>query len=154
MPYKVSINTESYKPMRCSDKNWEAGTINDYMEALNGWSARLKNLKEVRWQIEMFHGRSHREEEVWDYESNSYKPEYIAWRNKKNNTITYMDKLCGFKRTSPIKVYGFAQGYFDIDKVIERLRKEGVVRIPFSWFYDVRQYNKNMDGCYIEISKC
>ena len=65
MPYKISINTEAYKPSRCSEKNWEHGTVNDFMAALNGWHSRVKNLKEVRWQIEMFHGRGP-SSDVWD----------------------------------------------------------------------------------------
>lgn len=45
------------------------------------------------------------------------------------------------------------QGYFDIDDVLEKLKKEGTVRIPFSWLYDIRQYDKAMDGCYMKITK-
>lgn len=49
--------------------------------------------------------------------------------------------------------YGFKQGYFDRDKVIAELEEKGIVRIPFSWVYDVRQYDKHFDGCFMEISK-
>lgn len=49
--------------------------------------------------------------------------------------------------------YGFMQGYFDIDKVLDLLKKEGSVKVPFSWLYDIRQYDKCMDGCYMEITK-
>lgn len=50
-------------------------------------------------------------------------------------------------------IYGFMQGYFDIDKVLDLLKKEGSVKVPFSWLYDIRQYDKCMDGCYMEITK-
>lgn len=45
------------------------------------------------------------------------------------------------------------QGYFSIDKIIEKLKAEGIVKIPFKWLYDIRQYDKAMDGCYMEITK-
>ena len=43
--------------------------------------------------------------------------------------------------------------WYTKDKIIDELRKNGSVRIPFSRFYDTRQYIKNMDGCFIEILK-
>ena len=36
---------------------------------------------------------------------------------------------------------------------MEELKKNGVVRVPFKWLYDIRQYDKNMNGCYMEIKK-
>ena len=45
------------------------------------------------------------------------------------------------------------QGYFSIGEVIEKLKKEGTVKVPFSWLYDIRQYDKAMNGCYMEIKK-
>lgn len=71
----------------------------------------------------------------------------------KKNTIKYYDRLCGFERQQYLSGYGFMQGYFDIDKVLDLLKKEGSVKVPFSWLYDIRQYDKCMDGCYMEITK-
>lgn len=34
-----------------------------------------------------------------------------------------------------------------------KLKKEGTVKIPFSWLYDIRQYDNAMNGCYMEITK-
>lgn len=34
--YRFKINTDSYKCKRCSKKNWEPGTMNDYMLAIYG----------------------------------------------------------------------------------------------------------------------
>lgn len=39
------------------------------------------------------------------------------------------------------------QGYFNIGAVMEKLKTEGVARVPFKWLYDIRQYDKAMDGC-------
>ena len=36
MRYKFSINTDDYVCGKCSKKNWEAGTRNDYMLTING----------------------------------------------------------------------------------------------------------------------
>ena len=30
---------------------------------------------------------------------------------------------------------------------------ERTVKVPFKWLYDIRQYDKCMDGCYMEITK-
>ena len=34
--YQMVINTDAYVCERCSKKNWEPGTKNDYMLAING----------------------------------------------------------------------------------------------------------------------
>lgn len=31
--YIITINTDAYKPLKATEKNWERGTINDFMEA-------------------------------------------------------------------------------------------------------------------------
>lgn len=126
--------------------------MNNYMEALNGWNTTAKNLNEVRWQLEMFSGACP-SSNYWDYELNNYTKEYTCWKNKPENKITYLDKLCGFERKSPIEAYGFKQGYFSIDDVIELLKRKNSVKVYFSWCYDVRQYIENMDNCYMEITK-
>ena len=51
--YQAIINTDDYKLMPCSKKNWEAGTINDFILAINGWKSTERSLQEVRWRIEM-----------------------------------------------------------------------------------------------------
>lgn len=81
--YKMTINTDSYKCGRCSKKNWELGTRNDYMITINGITRTLYNMREV----------------------------------------------------------------------MEKLKANGVIRVPFKWLYDIRQYDKAMDGCYMEIVK-
>lgn len=61
--------------------------------------------------------------------------------------------MCELNRQQYLSDYGFMQGYFSIDKIIEKLKAEGTVKIPFKWLYDIRQYDKAMDGCYMEITK-
>lgn len=141
--YKVNINTNEYRPYKkISEKNWECGTINAFMSAINGWNTIEKDLESLKWRIELFCGRHNFEKESW-----------MTWYERDVNTITYLDNYCGFERNSEVSPYGFKQGYFDIDKVIEDIEIYGSVKIPFKYVYDLRQYNKRFDGCYIEINK-
>lgn len=45
------------------------------------------------------------------------------------------------------------QGDFDIGEIMEKLKAEETVKIPFKWLYDIRQYDTAMNGCYMEITK-
>lgn len=150
--YKVVINTDAYVCKSCSKKNWEPGTMNDFMIAINGWHSTERSIKEVIWRLKMFAGYGWNNEE-WDNENNCLRADYQKWKAKKCNTITYLDRLCGFERTREITVYGFAQGYLDISRVIQELKENGVAKIPFSVLYDPRQYYRGMNGCYMEITK-
>lgn len=152
--YKVRINTDAYKCRPCNKKNWEPGTMNDFMIALNGWHTTEHNIKEVIWRLKMFAGCSYSHAE-WDEEKQDWREDYVKWNKKKCNMITFQDRLCGFTRTHPVCGYGFTQGYFSIDDIIKKLKLEGNVRIPFEWLYDIRQKNyKTVKGCYMEIVKC
>jgi len=148
--YKVVINTEKYKNRRCSKNNWEPGTMNDFMETLNGWSNIESDEQCLRWRIAMFAHNAVNDN--WDDQKDDYTEKYIKWNDNPNNTFHYYDKLCEFERIGHPEVYGFAQGYFDVNKVIKELNEKGIVKIPFSWTYDSRQYVKNMDGCFMEIT--
>ena len=137
--YRVKINTDNYKCKRCSKKNWEPGTMNDYMLAINGITRTIYTKRELIWQLELFRGQSFL---LSEYDNNN--PE---------ENFGLSNRLCGFERQQYLSGYGFMQGYFDIDKVLNLLKKEGSVKVPFSWLYDTRQYDKCMDGCYMEIIK-
>ncbi len=149
MAYKVRIDTSNYKDRRCSQKNWESGTMNDFMHAIDGWSVRENNLQELKWRINYIAGMGSCG--VTDED----KAKYLDWcnRHQKKNYVTFMDNLCGFERKEKVKAYGFTQGYVRAEFIIEELRKNGIVKIPFSKFYDSRQYLKNMDGCFVEITR-
>lgn len=152
--YKVYINTEKYKCAKCSKKNWEPGTRNDYMIAIDGIERTLYSMKEVMWQLELFHGNSFlmsEYDEKYPEENYCLSDKYTAFLKK--NTIKYYDRLCGFERTQYLSGYGFMQGYFNIGRIMSELKQNGKVKIPFEWLYDVRQYDKNMDGCYMEIKR-
>lgn len=152
--YKMVINTDSYECAKCSKKNWEPGTRNDYMIAINGTTRTLYNLREVMWQIELFRGNSflHSEYDENNPEENyGLSDRYVKFLKK--NTVKYYDRLCGFERTQYLSGYGWMQGYFDSDKLINQLKQNGLIKIPFKMLYDIRQYDKAMEGCYMEIRK-
>ena len=162
MRYRVTINTNSYKLGRCSKKNWEAGTRNDYMVAINGRSFCENSLREIGWLLDMFQGITHNNLE-WTPENSEkvgkYGPyfgmsdRFYRWLHKKGHVVKYQDRLCGFSRKQWLSGYGFCQGYFDKQKYIDELKKKGVVRVPFKVLYDLRQYDSAMNGCYMEISR-
>ena len=39
--YIITISTTAYKPMQANEKCWERGTVNDFMEALNGYKVTI-----------------------------------------------------------------------------------------------------------------
>lgn len=152
--YKMTINTDRYICGKCSKKNWEPGTRNDYMIAINRLTRTLNSMKEVMWQLELFHGNSFLFSEYDDNnpeENYGLSDKYCAFLKK--NTIKYYDHLCEFDRTQYLSGYGWMQGYFCIGKVLEDLKQNGKVKVPFEWLYDMRQYDKAMNGCYMEIEK-
>lgn len=152
--YEFSVNTDKYICHRCSKRNWEPGTVNDYMLAINGIKRTLNSLQEVLWQLELFRGNSFLMSEY--SEENPEENYHLTdkyYNFLKKNEITYFDRLCGFNRTQYLSGYGFMQGYFNIGEQIQKLKKEGYVKIPFSWLYDIRQYDKNMNGCFVEVKK-
>lgn len=160
--YKVIINTDNYKCGRCSKKNWEPGTRNDYMLAINGRSFCENSLREISWLLDLFQGISHNSSE-WTPENSDKIGKYgnyygmserfYKWLHKKAHSVTFYDRLCGFNRTYWLSGYGFMQGYFDKRNVLDELKANGIVKVPFKWLYDIRQYDKAMDGCYMEIRK-
>lgn len=153
--YKMTINTDSYKCARCSKKSWEAGTRNDYMIAINGITRTLHSMKEVMWQLELFRGNSFLMSE-YDEEKNAEENYHLSDKYVKflkKNTIKYYDRLCEFERTQYLSGYGWMQGYFNIGEVLSELKQNGRVEVPFKWLYDIRQYDSNMNGCYMGIEK-
>lgn len=57
------------------------------------------------------------------------------------------------KREQYLSGYGWMTGYFDIGEVIDKLKAEGTIKVPFEWLYGGRKYDKNMHGCYMEITR-
>lgn len=152
--YKMIVNTDEYKCAACSRKNWEPGTRNDYMLAINGITRTLYSLREVLWQLELFGGRYFLPSEYSEdnpEENHGLSDRYVKFLEK--NTIRYHDRLCDLDRQQYLSGYGFMQGAYSAGEQLETLKKEGVVRIPFWKLYDSRQYNKSMNGCYMEIRR-
>lgn len=139
--FKVIINTAAFEPFHATHKNWENGTRNDFIYAINGWQSVENNLRDLKNRVCLMIG--------YPIEEDYYQDKYSKWMKK--SKIKYQDRMCGFYRIDQVGVYGIAQGYVDISKHINELRKIGKSKIYFTEAYDVRQYPKNYDGCYIEL---
>lgn len=147
MSYKVTFHTEAYKSHRASKKNWELGTQNDHIKALNGLSFVEETKEELSWRLLMAGGNT-------PYELTLESAvRYEAWRNNPRNTIKFQDKLCDMERTIYPSVPCFTQGYVNVDAVIQKVEKAGTAKVEFRQFYDLRQYDPHMNGCYIQIEK-
>ena len=149
MPYRTEVDTSKYRDRKCSVNNWEPGTMNDYMHAINGWVHRETSLKHLLWLLTAIQTNGK------DYHLYGEDPEYTKWWDgvEKKLTIKYHDRLCEFDRSQYLGPYGFAQGYFSVGSVVNTVKDKGYAEIKFSYFYDVRQYYRNMDGCVIRIKK-
>lgn len=149
--YIITINTEAYKPMRANEENWECGTVNDFMQALNGYKVTETSLKAVRKRVRLFAGLRYPEDDKESVE------EYFNWlENPRNKArIKFYDRLCGFERIEDVSPYGaFKQGYLNVNKAMYNLKINGKVRIPFEEVFDIRQSKyKIYKGCYMQIIK-
>lgn len=149
MGYRIEVDTSKYEKRRCSEKNWEPGTMNNYMEAINGWKKTEPSFIRLSWFLDFLcHGGK-------NFELYGTNPNYTKWFDESANKliIRYYDELCGFERSQNLGPYGFAQGYINVGNLLEKIKKDGKAVLRFSSFYDARQYCKNMDGCYIRITK-
>lgn len=148
------METIKFRIIKCSDdmcriETSDCRTI--YRNIANG--ACICSI-EVMWQLELFHGNSFLMSEYDENnkeENHHLSDRYVKFLQK--NTIKYYDRLCELERIQYLSGYGWMQGYFNIGEVMEKLKIEGIVRVPFKWLYDIRQYDRAMDGCYMEITK-
>lgn len=141
--YKITVSTAEFNPFYATKKNWENGTRNDFMYAINSWHITEKNLRDLKNRVKLMLGHG--------VEEKYYQDDKAKWLGK--SYITYEDRMCGFERTDTVGPYGFAQGYVDVDKHIQELLTTGESKIYFRDAYDIRQYHKNYDGCYILITR-
>lgn len=108
--------------------------MNDYMLAINGITRTIYTKRELIWQLELFRGESFLTGLLSEYDRDSEGNLRLSDRYAeflKKNRIKYYDRLCGFEREQYLSGYGFMQGYFDIDKVLEQLKKEGFAKVLF-----------------------
>ncbi len=162
MPYRITINNDSYKCSRCSKKNWEPGTRNDYMLAINGRTFVENSLREVNWLLDLFQGNSFNHGE-WTPENADkvgkhgeyygMSERFYEWLHRRAHRVTYHDNLCGFDRSQWLSGYGFMQGCLNKRKYLSELMEKGMTKVPFKALYDSRQYDSHMNGCYMEIKK-
>jgi hypothetical protein len=128
--FKIKFNTKDFNSHK--RRNWNDQIYNDFAVAINGIEYICDTKEDALSRMEfIYHGYS----SSIDFES---------------NLITLEDPRYG-KQIMKIALPGFALGYVDLEKAIEKAELEGINRIPFGSFYDLRQGNF-FKGCFIEIS--
>lgn len=145
MPYTVTFHTQAYKPHQSAVRS--LGTQDDHMAALDGLTFVEESTRELAWRIHLAHGN-------WPYDlSKGENEQYAAWRHDPRNIVRFFDNSCGCERTILPEVPGFHQGYVNADAIVLEVEEKGSAKIDFCRFYDQRQYDTHMDGCYISIEK-
>lgn len=137
MPYTVTINTAgALARFPGKRKKWERQLIDDYISAINGTQYICADKDKLADRIEYFAGSGNL---PWQDEGNQIKL----------NNPRYSEQIL------PLRAYGFAMGYVDVEKLISITDSKNSIRLPFADFYDTRQtnYRKCFKGCYIEINK-
>jgi len=143
--FKVWFTTSRYKPHKASVQNWEPGTKNCHMKALDGWSSVEPDERALRWRLWLFQGGPIPSDPE-EYE------QYKQWRAQPINKIEFWDSYCEMDRVTEPTPPGFKQGAaLQVDKIMAELRTRGIAIIPFSQVYDSRQYDHHMDGCELLI---
>ena len=150
--YRVSINTDRFKGLSYSKRNWERGQINDFMHAINGWSVIESDIVELKWRLDFFLNGMSPKERNNEHSENQNKA--LLWDQQPSNSVTYHVRSLGEQRTSPVRIWGIAQGYICPKRIMDKLHSDGEVTIDFSKAYDIRQGgSKIFKGAYMKIEK-
>lgn len=147
MAYQFIIHTKGFKPFQWSKWKREGVRLNNILMAMDGLKFRESSEKALRWRIGLFLHGSYSYVEESDYEI------YSNWLNRPRNKFRYYDPIIMNWLKTQVQIPGFAQGYCNINAIIDAVKKDGVYHLPFSAAYDIRQYSKNMDACFCEIRK-
>lgn len=134
--YKVELDSTQYVSKK--RKTWENQLYNDLCVRLNGMSWEYKTLVGAINRVKFLTGQH--------VESiDGFAP---------NNYLVLKGEPYGTQRL-PKKLPGICTGYVDLQKVANTVEKMGVVRLPFTAFYDARVgwQSLGLDKCYITIRK-
>ena len=150
--YRVTINTDNFKGLSYSKRNWERGQINDFMHAINGWEAIENDIVELGWRLGFFLSGKSPSERYDKRHENHVKA--LLWDESPNNSVTYHVRALGEQRISQVQAWGIAQGYISPAKIMDKLHSKGEAIIDFSEAYDTRQNGRKVfKGAYMKIEK-
>ena len=148
LAYKIILHTSAYRGYVGMDA--PIRITNAMMDRMNGLSFRESNLQEVEWRLRTLMNKE------W-FPSGvafniGFKFERWYGKNKKLNYMSVggMDDL----RICFPEFPNRCASDLELDKIKCELSENGVVTIPFSYFYSVEDYTSNLDGCFVEIIKC
>lgn len=150
--FRASISTAAYRPYtRIGERDKERGTINDFMEALDGWERMLSSADEAYWQAMWFHGCT------LDSSDANERAAYETWKKHPLNTIQYLDRHWDVIRIGHPCPYGFLRGTVNIVKIKERIHAllpGQSLTIPFTACYDARQKGASrFRGCRFTLQR-
>jgi hypothetical protein len=135
MKYIVRFNTAgAIAKMPARRRDWESQLVDDFIRAVNGKQFVCANREKLIERLDFISGSS----------SSIESPE--------ENYLHFESDRYG-KQIVPMRMYGFAQGYVCIERVLAPLDHGKVLAlIPFGNFYDIRQHgSRRFKGCYVEI---
>lgn len=127
--YTVSFNTNEFNSHK--RKSWEDQLRNDFAVAINGKEYICNTDDELEKRFEIISG----------HDISTDENDYFYLENERYN-----------KQRLVYGMYGFALGYVSFEKVMNTIKTEGKIEIPFSSFYDLRQGNF-FKGCFVEIHR-
>lgn len=133
--YEISIDTSKYESKNRRD--WDNQLYNDICVRLNGLSWEYKTKSGLRDRFLALQGKGN--------SINMYSD---------NNCVTLKDERYGTQRVNKA-LPGICTGYISWEKIEQKLERDGLVRICFTSFYDVRALNKSLglEKCYVVIRK-
>ena len=133
--YVIKLKLEGF-PTDKEFNNFEKQLIHDTCKALDGLEWEYKTLKGVSSRLSASVG----------YHSNINL-------NSKNNQLTIGHKIYGGKRKIKKALPGMCSGAFSINHIIDLLKRNRKVKLPFTYFYDTRAISKDLqlDKCFIKI---
>lgn len=130
--YKIRFNTENFEDR--NRRSWENQLNNDFAVAINGKEFIYNNRAEALDRLEFIAGRGS-----------------ITIKTEDKENYIYLEHERYSKQFMLLKMPGFAQGYVNLQRVLDTAEQLGHYRIPFNLFYDLRQGNF-FKNCFVEIT--
>ena len=139
--YIVRFNTAKAKTST-RRRDWERQIVDDFIRAINGRQYECDGYPALMDRLRFIAGRASK--------ISADVAENHVWVN---------NKKYGGAKLIPVRAYGFAQGYVDLNGRMAALLvaelSEGetaATNIPLTHFYDIRQRgSKVFKGCYVEV---
>lgn len=151
MPYKFKINTERYKNVSNLSNDHTIYLHNLFMHSINGIEFKERNLDDLRKRILFFISRY----EMVDMNSSDWKSKL---KKQKNDKVHLWDDILNRDVWKYVCLTGSFLSDFDINKIIERVRKDGYIKVPLincfpGRLHSYSEFLTSLEDCYFSIEK-